>query len=265
MQPVLFTLGPLSVYSSGVFIALGFAAGGSLSYVLAKRARLSTDALIDYFLYAAVAGLIGARLWDLVFTGFDVNSFWQAVSLWSGGLSLQGGLLAAGLTLWIIMRRHGQPVARWFDILTIGLLVGLAIGKVGSFLYGDSFGKPTNLPWGVEFTDPLAPAAALGTAVHPLQLYAAAAYAVIAVLCYRLYRTQEAARETGRPGAAPVGNVFLTGMFLLATAQFILEFVHAPAEALVVNGINVVTAVSLGIMAVSGYFIFRQSQARGIR
>lgn len=262
MQPILFHLGPVAVYSFGVFIALGFLAGGFVAYRLAKRAGLATRNFIDYFLYAAVAGLIGARVWHLAFKPSQVHSLWQVFSLWGGGLSLQGGLAAAGLTLWFLLRRAGEPVLRWFDVLTIGLTVGLVIGKVGSFLNGDSFGRTTKLPWGVKFDDPLAPGYLMGSRLHPLQLYAAILFAALAFLLWRRYRRQLADGHRPRAGYRD-GDVFLRGLFGLSLIQFLLEFLHAPIDSLYVNGVRVVSVVAFGAMLGSGYFLWRRSRRRG--
>lgn len=267
MQPVLLELGPISLYSFGVFIALGFAAGGFVTYRLAKQAGLPVANFIDYFLYAAVAGLIGARVWHLVFRPFEVNGFMQAFSLWGGGLAVHGGLVAALAALVFAWRRAKQPIGRWLDVTVIGTAVGLAIGKFGSFLNGDSFGIRTDLPIGVTFNNALAPANVMGGAIHPLQLYAAVLYAAVAYLLFRWWRSS---RESGSVDHAPVGGastlrdgtIFWRGVLLLCLVQFGLEFLHASIDAMYLGGIRIVSLVAgIGII-VSAVVLWRRSDKR---
>lgn len=252
MQPVLVDLGPLTLYSYGVFIALGFATAGLIGYRLVKRAGLSPSLFIDYFLYAAVAGLLGARLWHLLFRPQEVDSLWQVFSLWGGGLALHGGLLLALTVLVVVMRRQGQPVWRWLDLLAIGGLAGLAVGKLGSFLNGDSFGRSSDLPWAVQFNDPLAPASIMGAPIHPLQLYAAVLYAAIAAGLYYLYRRRGQSVRGGRRIPSAPGFVFWTGLLSLSLAQFLLEFLHAPIDSLYWgDSIKVVSWLAAGLAVVA--------------
>lgn len=238
MQPILLQLGPVTLYSYGVFIALSFLIGGLVTWRLAKQAKLSTSYLVDYFLYAALLGLIGARLWHLLFRPFEVKSLWEVFSLWGGGLALQGGLLLAIVGLIVIMRRQRQPVWQWLDVMAIGTMVGLAIGKFGSFMNGDYFGRSSQLPWTVQFSDPLAPGYIMGVPLHPLQLYAVLAYGLLAGLLYVLYRRRRKASPPRRSGFT-----FLVGLGLLSLTQLILEFWHAPIDSMYIN--NQIRAVSL--------------------
>jgi phosphatidylglycerol:prolipoprotein diacylglycerol transferase len=253
MQPVLIELGPISLYSFGVFIALAFVGGGYVTYRLAKRAGLDTSGFIDYFLYTAVAGLVGARLWHLLFRPFEVSSVWQVFSLWGGGLAVHGGLLFGFLALWLALRRAQQPVLRWLDVTTVGVAAGLAIGKLGSFLNGDSFGVRTDLPVGVTFNNPLAPANVMGGAIHPVQLYAAVLYGVIAFLLWRRWRKRQASPERRD------GGIFWLGLLLLFASQFVLEFLHASIDAMYVGDLRVVTIVTVIGMVTSGVMVWKQS------
>lgn len=267
MQPVLLELGPISLYSFGVFIALGFAAGGFVTYRLAKQSGLAAENFIDYFLYAAVAGLVGARVWHLLFRPFEVNGFWQAFSLWGGGLAVHGGVAAALAVLIVTWQRSGEPVGRWLDVTMIGTAVGLAIGKFGSFLNGDSFGIRTDLPIGVTFGNPLAPANVMGGAIHPLQLYAAVLYAAVAYLLFRWWRFS---REAGQAdGAQPTnqtrlrdGTIFWRGVLVFCLIQFGLEFLHASIDAMYLGGLRVVSLVALIGAVAAAAVLWRRSEKR---
>lgn len=253
MKPIFLQAGPITLYSYGVFIALAFFAGALVTYRLAKKESLNTGSFIDYFLYAALLGLLGARLWHLAFRPFEVQSLWQVFSLWGGGLALQGGLFMAGVALYLILRRQRQPVWRWFDIITIGTVIGLAIGKFGSFLNGDGFGRSAKLPWAVQFNDPLAPGYIMGTPLHPLQLYGFMAFTLIAAVLIILYRLGRRGRLNLYPGF-----IFLVGVALLSVTEIGLELWHAPIDSLYINNsIRVVSATALVTLAASAGLLLR--------
>lgn len=248
MRPILLEAGNLTVYSYGLFATLGFITGGVVTYLLAKQADLAAGKVLDYWLYATLAGLLGARLWYVAFRPGELDSFWQLFTLGGGGLALPGGILLASATLVILLRRQQQPILRWFDVMALGTMTGLAIGKVGSFLNGDGYGTATHLPWAVEFNNKLAQGSLAAGTIHPLQLYGLALYILIIAVLIRLYQRHA--------GQMP-GLVFWTGLFLVAASQIILELWHAPADSLYLGGIRVIIPAALVAMAVSGFMLYR--------
>lgn len=242
MQPVLLEFGPLTVYSYGVFAALAFAAGIFVTYQLAKAGGLSTKHYLDYCIYVAIAGLVGARIWYLAFRPDEADSFLNFFTLGGGGLAWPGGVLL-GVTVFVwALRRKGDPVWKWLDVATIGTVVGLAVGKIGSYLNGDGFGTSSGLPWAVEYGDPFAPGAVMGGTVHPIQLYAAL---LLTLAAYGLWRVH---REKNQ---AP-GYVFWLGLGAIALIALILEPWHASLDALTLqNGWRVVVPTAIILVATS--------------
>lgn len=103
-------------------------------------------------LYSLIAGVVGARLFFIVhhfdeFQGRPLSVF----AIWQGGLELLGGVLLAIAVIIFYLRRHRLPICRYLDILAIGLMLALMFGRIGCFLNGCCFGKPTSLPWAVRF------------------------------------------------------------------------------------------------------------------
>jgi prolipoprotein diacylglyceryl transferase len=226
MQPVLLQLGPVTFYSFGVFAALAFAAGIYVTVRLAHRDNLSLQHLFDYGMYTAIAALIGARLWYLVFRPDDAKSFWELFTVGGGGLALPGGIVAGSLALAFVVRRTKGPVLAWLDIATIGTVVGLAVAKVGSLLNGDGFGAASSLPWAIEFTDKLAPGSVAGESVHPVQLYGVILYAALAFGLWKFHERIRLQKEW-RPG-----SVFWAGLLGVAVIQLALEPFHSALDAL---------------------------------
>lgn len=102
--------------------------------------------------------------------------------VWDGGLAFQGGLLLAVITALVYIRRHGLPVLSTLDSLALALPLGQSIGRLGCFIAGCCYGRPTNLPWGVTFTHPES-LSILGK-VHPTQLYES--LLVLGALCVNI-------------------------------------------------------------------------------
>ena len=102
--------------------------------------------------YSLIAGVAGARIFFVAhhFETFRGNLL-SIVYTWRGGLEFLGGVIVATVILLLYLRFRKLPVRRYLDIIVIGLMMGLAFGRIGCFLNGCCFGKPTPLPWGVRF------------------------------------------------------------------------------------------------------------------
>jgi phosphatidylglycerol---prolipoprotein diacylglyceryl transferase len=246
MYPVLLQLGPITIYSYGVMMALGFLAAG---WVIGKELeRQGKDAgfASTLVLWAAVGGLIGARLlflveqwrafladpWPLIFTGAGFT--------WYGGLI--GGVVAV---TWCI-RRHELPWLEVMDAVAPAIALGHGIGRIGCHLAGDGdWGPPTTLPWGVAYTDAIIgwdyPP---GVRVHPTALYETIAYGVIFAI---LWSRRSAPHQ---PGALFWGYLLLTGI-----ARFFLEFVRINPG--VIFGLSLAQVISLILAVVGGWLLMR--------
>lgn len=152
MHPVLFHLGSLEVRAWGLMVALGIMAGTLVARRLAQREGIDGDLILDYALYVIAAGLLGARIWEVVFSwGNYAGDPLSALKFWSGGLSIQGAV-AGGLlfTIWFV-RRHRLSFWHFADVLAPGLILGQAIGRLGCLLNGDAYGIPTDSWIGVVY------------------------------------------------------------------------------------------------------------------
>jgi len=217
MYPVIFRLGPITIYSFGVMMALGFLVGG---YILSKElARKGLDPALgsSIVFWTAVGGLVGARLW-VVFD--DFGAFLESpmsVLLTGAGFVWYGGLLGGLVALSWIIRYHGLPWLVTVDCVAAGLPLGHAIGRIGCHLAGDGdWGGETTLPWGVAY-----PHAIIGwdfppgVRVHPAPLYEAALYTAIFALLWSLRHRLHRA-----------GTVLGLYFVLAGAARFVVEFVR---------------------------------------
>lgn len=179
MYPVLFTIGGLEITSFGLLVAIGALVGVSMFRRELLRRALPESA-VDGAVFGVIAGLVGAKLlW--VFEHLGEEPF-TSLLFSRGGLSWFGGLVGGvgAAVLYFIVR--GYPLLATIAAATPALATGHAIGRIGCFLVGDDYGRPTSLPWGVAFPKGLPPTL---DRVHPTQLYEAAVLAVLAVLLLR--------------------------------------------------------------------------------
>jgi phosphatidylglycerol---prolipoprotein diacylglyceryl transferase len=209
MYPVLFRIGAFEVTSFGVMMAVAALVGLALFRSELRRSGLPSDAA-DAGIVGVIGGFVGAKLlWTLEHAGDGALT----ERLFSrGGLSWYGGLIGgvgAGL-VYIVVR--GWPIVETLAAATPALAFGHLIGRIGCFLVGDDYGRPTDLPWGVAFPEGLPPTT---RPVHPTQLYEAIGLGVLGWVLLRW-------RRRGVPGAIVLGR-YLIGA---GTLRFVIEFIR---------------------------------------
>ncbi len=142
----------LTIWSFGAMTVLGFVMGILLARRLARRSGLDPEVISNVALYCLIVGIAGARVFYVI---HHLNQFHggllEMIAVWRGGLEFVGGAIPAILVLLLYLRHHKLPVRRYFDILAVALMFGLAFGRIGCFLNGCCFGKPADLPWAVRF------------------------------------------------------------------------------------------------------------------
>jgi phosphatidylglycerol:prolipoprotein diacylglycerol transferase len=154
MHPILFKIPFLNitVWTYGFMMVVGFLAGLLVVRRLSRYLRTDPQHITNAALYCLLAGLAGARAFYVIhyfekFAGEPLSVF----ALWHGGLELLGGVIGAVTVILIYMWYYKLPKRQYFDILAVGLLVALSFGRVGCFFRGCCFGRPTDLPWAVQF------------------------------------------------------------------------------------------------------------------
>jgi len=181
MHPEILQLGPITIYTYGVLAAVGFILGLWWAHRQASRAGLDPGKVWNLGVYGILIALVTAKVW-LVLTSWNYfmanpREMFSISTIQSAG-TFYGGML--GALVWVVLYTHFQkmPFLAVLDVVAAPVALGHAIGRVGCFMAGCCFGKPTSLPWGVTFTNPVAERIAgtpLNVALHPTQLYEAAA------------------------------------------------------------------------------------------
>ena len=181
MHPILFQLGDFTVYSYGVLVAMGVLLGVWLAARDAPRLGLPPVKIWNLCIYGILVALISSKLWLILsawsYYAANPREIFSAATLQSGG-TFYGGLVGGIAWTFFYTRREKLPLLPTFDVCAAPLALGHGIGRIGCFMAGCCFGKPTSLPWAVTFTSPIAARISgtpLNIPLHPTQLYEAGA------------------------------------------------------------------------------------------
>ncbi len=174
MLPDIFKIGPLTLHSYGLMLALAFLAGIWLMELQAKKFGLDKNLVVDLSVFIMAGSVIGSRLMYVTTHWNEYSSTpWKALAVWEGGLTFYGGFILGTLTAVAYCRVRKISFWTIADIAAPGFAMGLGLGRIGCFLNGCCFGKPSSLPWAVTFPVNGAAELASGCPVHPTQLYEA--------------------------------------------------------------------------------------------
>src|SRR6266540_4415043 len=230
MYPRLFEIGPITVYTYGLLLALAYLGGLQLALVRARQRGLDPTRIMDLGIWIIVSALVGAKAMLLLveWDHFSKNPSELLSLAQSGGVFYGGLILAVAVALWYLWR-HKMPMWTVCDVFAPGIALGHVVGRLGCLMAGCCYGRPTDLPWGITFTDHFANAnvgTPLGMALHPTQLYEAGAELLVLIF---LLTTE----KRGRPFA---GRTFWSYMFLYGVSRFIIEIYRGDPRGFVLGG-----------------------------
>ncbi len=213
IDPVALQLGPLRIHWYGLMYVLGFAAGWWLARRRAAdpRSTWRPADVDDLVFFAAIGVIVGGRLgWILVY-GFPqlAGDPLSLLRIWEGGMSFHGGLAGVMIAVALFARRRSRRIADVFDFTAPLPAIGLGAGRIGNFINGELWGKPSDLPWAFVVD---------GVGRHPSQLYEALLEGLLLFVLMWWFTAQPRAR------LAPAG------LFLVAygTLRFLVEFLRLP-------------------------------------
>ena len=154
MHQYLFFIGEFPVRSYGLILSLSIILATGVGYFLAKQdGRGLEKYLVDIGIYCGIAGLLGARLWDVFF--FDWNYYshhlTELLNVWQGGMAIQGGIFLGCLTGVWYCRHHKLDTVHLLDVLAPAIILGQALGRCANLLNGDAFGAPTGSSFGIIY------------------------------------------------------------------------------------------------------------------
>ncbi len=160
------TVGGFSIYWYGVIIAVGFLLAFIYAMKSLKRYEIKQEPFIDCVLAGLIFGIIGARLYFVIFSWDNYKDNLASIfDIHSGGLAIYGGIIGAMGAACVAARIVKVNIPAMLDIGAIGFLIGQGLGRWGNFINQEAFGTPTDLPWGMVSEN------TQGIAVHPCFLY----------------------------------------------------------------------------------------------
>lgn len=213
ISPILFEFGFLKIRWYGLMYVIGFV----MAWILARRRSQTSWSVIraeqvdDLIFYCMLGVIVGGRLGYVFFYGLDNlrEDPLYIVKITEGGMSFHGGLAGVMTAMWLYARKLGQPMMALWDFVAPLAPLGLFFGRVGNFINGELWGKPTDVPWAFKVGDQV---------LHPSMLYEAILEGLVLFIILWLY------------SARPRPLMSVAGLFLMfyGVFRFMIEFVRVP-------------------------------------
>lgn len=213
IEPIIFSLGPLAVRWYGLMYVIGFLA----AWFLARKRSEESWAVIrpqqvdDLIFYGMIGVIVGGRLGYCLVYGWQywLADPWYVFKITQGGMSFHGGLVGVMAAMWWYGRRIGKGMWQVTDFVAPLVPIGLGTGRIGNFINGELWGKPTDVPWSFNID---------GVGLHPSQLYEALFEGLVLFIILWTFSAKQ------RPRMA------VSGMFLLfyGAFRFFVEFYRVP-------------------------------------
>jgi phosphatidylglycerol:prolipoprotein diacylglycerol transferase len=225
MYPELFRIGDFPINTYGLLLAVGMLLALYVAARLGARDGLPKERMYDLGLWTLIGGLLGSKILMLFVDDTYRHNIWNIFSLdflRSGGV-YYGGFLGGFLTLFFLIRWYKLSFWKVADAFAPGLALGQFFGRQGCFAAGCCWGKPTDLPWGVHFTEhaheftgvPVYGDAGNALYLHPTQLYESIAMLIVFGALVFLHRRKRFD-----------GQILIAYAIIYALVRFTIEFVR---------------------------------------
>jgi phosphatidylglycerol:prolipoprotein diacylglycerol transferase len=252
VRSVLFHLGPFTIYSYGTVLALGFILSLFLIVKRAHKIGISKQTIYDLGIWMIIGGLLGARI---AYVLFHMDEFWRRpmdiFMIHRGGLVFYGSFIGGALFSWFFLKRRKFSFLKFADFIIPVVALGHGIGRIGCFLNGCCYGKPTECPWGVHFPAGSAPSQHYGFShsLHPTQLYEAF---LLAVLFFVLLWIDKRKKFEGQ--------TFFSYLLMYPLIRFFLEFFRGEHSLILFNLFTVYQIFSVILFLLGGLLYYRFSR-----
>ena len=272
MYPILFTfpawvplIGGMPITSFGAMMFLSFMAGGLAMRPIMREKGIDPERAWDVIFMGVIGGVVGAKLY-YVLLNWQVTAADPLGMIFSrGGMVWYGGFLGATALIVWDARRSRVPVGVTADVVAAPLALSYAIGRVGCFLVGDDWGRPTDLPWGIAFPNGSPPTtvssieqsfgvtvdpaliAKYGNVipVHPTQLYEVALSLIFFAVLWRLRKHERRA-----------GWLFMLWLILAGSERFVIEMLRVKDDRFF-GPLTLAQMISVGLVVVGVWGLTR--------
>lgn len=219
MHQYLFFIGDFPIRAYGVMLALAIISGASVAYFLLKKhGRGWHEHIVDFSITVAIAGLIGARLWDVFFFDWHYygNHLLEISFVWQGGMAIQGGVVLGTLAGYWYLRKHNIDFWAFADIFAPALILAQSVGRMANLFNGDAFGHPTGGNFGILYPESTLAYRTYGNQpLWPAEIWEGQIDILIFVILL-LFSSFKHAK----------GQVFVLYAILYSAARFCLEFLR---------------------------------------
>lgn len=237
IDPIAFKIGSACVYWYGIIICFGFILAFLYAMKNSKRFELDPDKLVDVIIVGLITGIIGARLYYVIFYPGDIyiKEPIKIIFINQGGLAIYGGIIGAILGGFVVCKIKNLKFLKVIDIASLGFLIGQAIGRWGNFTNQEAFGTQTNSFFGMvsENTG--------NVAVHPCFLYESV-WCAIGFLLLHIFSLKYKQRFDG--------ELFLLYVAWYSTGRFFIEALRTDSLMVSGTGIRVSQALAAVIVMV---------------
>ena len=219
MHQYLFFIGDFPIRAYGVMLALAIISGASVAYFLLKKdGRGWHEHIVDFSITVAIAGLIGARLWDVFFFYWHYysNHLLEIPYVWQGGMAIQGGVVFGTLAGFWFVKKHNIDAWAFADVFAPALILAQSVGRMANLFNGDAFGHPTGGNFGILYPESTLAYRTYGNQpLWPAEIWEGQIDILIfvALLLFSSFKHAK-------------GQVFVLYAILYSAARFFLEFLR---------------------------------------
>lgn len=243
MGKAAFTVGPLIFYWYGLFLALSILTAMAITWYITLKRKQSAEVILDLVLAGIPVSIIMARAsYVLVNWPLYAHQPLESLYIWQGGLEINGALIGLMLTLAVYTYWNKLLFGEWADQFAPGIVAGYIISRLGSFMTQESFGLPTELPWGIYIDFACRPEGyEQYDFFHPLFLYEAAGGLLLLIILLLLIKYSKLS-----PGC--IFLLMLAGYVVIALATAGIRFNHGVNGYLPAIGASAITGVYFLVM-----------------
>lgn len=244
MHPILFKFGVVTIYSYGLMVAMGFVVATALALRAAKIFDISPDRISNLSLVILISGIVGARIMYVMLNAGDfVSNPLEVFMVWHGGLVFYGGAIFAFFSGLVYLKNSKTPVLGAADVIAPYVALAHCLGRIGCFLNGCCFGRPTKTFFGIVFQD--------GVKRYPTQIYES-------VYLLFLYMFLRACLQFRRFK----GQVFFSYLILYSAERFFMESLRGDSPVFFFRfTFSQVVSVAVLIFGICGYSLKKPHDA----